>query len=189
MTVRSRLCLYAGMVAALVPQTAFSFDRMCPQHIATPPTGIVSVRTEGMAAGVVRDKGAGRIATGTFKLEGRGVIIGSFVVTAAHVVIPDKVEVMEPFDEHVPLVRVLRREIYVAHAHNPPLWVQVTEVYLNRKDDLAILAISKMDPIPVEPQVTWWQETGAISDRMVKDKCVAVLVPPRHGNERIDYDV
>ena len=79
---------------------AGAFDQACgvlfAPHRATEEAVVVAVQTSGRATGTYMEVQQGmrqwRLAEGDFTLTGRGFIVDQFVVTAAHVVSPAKVD-------------------------------------------------------------------------------------------------
>lgn len=87
---------------------AVAFDKTCGTLLAPHAAAVqavpvvVAVRTSGQATGTYRvvkqSLRQWRLGEGDFTLSGRGVVVGQFVVTAAHVVYPSKVELrLDPY--------------------------------------------------------------------------------------------
>jgi hypothetical protein len=185
----SALNLIGGL--SLVGQ-AVAFDKTCStlsEHStavkATPL--VVSVQTSGRATGtymlVRQEVRQWRLEEGDFTLSGRGFVVGRFVVTAAHVVSPSKVELrLSPYvTTSAEIVSVQQSSVTVGDLHGPGR-VAATIVYLNHRLDLAILRpqAPPQDTFSYPTAVTWWGEgTGETSSLLNTGDCIVALVRAR----------
>jgi hypothetical protein len=155
---------------------------------------VVEVSAVGQATGTYKDNTAPgatrRLVSGQFALSGRGFVVGQFVVTAAHVVYPSKVEYR--IDQHVTstsvVVSVDQTTIYVggtADTGGMPAEI----VHLSHRFDLAILRPEVpllLQSFPYPPAVSWWSEfPGQASSLLRTGDCVIALAAERDANDAI----
>jgi hypothetical protein len=175
--------------------TAAAFDAACG-NMATASSAVVQgfpavveVHSVGRATGTYRDSKLGgatwHLSSGEFMLSGRGVVMGQFVVTAAHVVYPSQVELR--LHEHTltvsSVVNVDQMTVYVSTGAGTER-VRAEIVHLNHRFDLAILRPEVSLGLPAFPyraSVTWWRETaGEASSLLRTGDCVVALTAERN---------
>jgi hypothetical protein len=111
-------------------------------------------------------------------------VVGSFVVTAAHVVYPSKVDLQlhDQGPEQTPLVTLIESVVTVGALQGAG-GVPAEILHINHRFDLAILSPKTATAFPsvLYPLArTWWDELpGASSSLLQAGACVAVMVPRR----------
>jgi Trypsin-like peptidase domain len=181
-----------GLLAVVVQAAAF--DTSCGTLAAGSPDSalqfpaVVAVSASGRATGIEQTwqdgKAQRRLGSGDFALSGRGVVVGQFVVTAAHVVSPEKVVLK--LDEYTtivsPVVAVQKTAVAVGTSTGAG-GIPATIVHLNHEADLAILRPENstwLHPFPYAATATWWREhPGEANSLLGAEDCVITLVPER----------
>jgi len=149
---------------------------------------VVAVSALGRATGIEQTRQDGkpqqRLSSGDFALSGRGVVVGPFVITAAHVVSPEKVVLkLDAYTTIVsPVVAVQQTTVAVGTLTGAG-GIPATIVHLNHEADLAILHPENsalLHPFPYTTAVTWWHEhPGEANSLLGSEDCVVALVPER----------
>jgi len=178
--------------------TTAAFDTSCGTLPAWSPAAagqfpaVVGVRASGRATGVAEMWQGGkvqrRLGSGDFTLTGRGVVVGQFVVTAAHVVYPEKISLA--LDPHTttlsPVVAVQQTTIAVG-ALTETGGVSADIVHLNHEADLAILRPAHpalFQAFPYAAADTWWREhPGEANGLLSEEDCIIALVPERDAHQ------
>jgi hypothetical protein len=171
---------------------AVAFDKTCGALSAAveavPP--VVSVWTNGQATGTYMRVKQGmrqwRLEEGDFTLNGRGFVVGQFVVTAAHVVYPSKIELrLNPYvTTSAEVVAVQQTAVTVGDLRGLGQ-VAAAIVHLNHRLDLAILRpqVPLQGAFPYPTAATWWGEgTGETSSLLDTGDCIVALVRARDAS-------
>jgi V8-like Glu-specific endopeptidase len=174
--------------------TAVAFDTSCGTLPAGSPAtaaqfpAVVAIHASGRATGVTEtwqgNKVQRRLASGDFTLTGRGVVVGQFVVTAAHVVHPEKVALkLDPHTSTVsPVVAVQQTTVSVGSLTDVD-GIPAEILHLNHEADLAILRPANpalFQTFPYAAADTWWREQpGEANSLLNEEDCVMALVPER----------
>lgn len=178
--------------------TAVAFDTSCGTMPAWSPAAaaqfpsVVAIRASGRAMGVTETWQDGkvqrRLASGDFTLTGHGVVVGQFVVTAAHVVYPEKVALaLDQYTTTVsPVVTVQQTTVAVGTSTDTG-GVPADILHLNHEADLAILRPANpalFQAFPYAAADTWWREQpGEANSLLSKEDCVIALVPERDAHQ------
>jgi hypothetical protein len=180
---------------SLVP-SAIAFDKTCGTLSARHATAVevlptvVAIHTSGQATGThgVVHQGVRqwRLEEGEFTLSGRGFVVGQWVVTAAHVVSPSKVELrLDPYTTTTTEVVSIQHTSVVISDLLGTSRVPATIVHLNHRLDLAILHPQGplQEAFPYPTTVTWWSEgTGEASSLLNTGDCIVALVAARDAS-------
>jgi hypothetical protein len=184
-----------GLLA--ITAQAAAFDTSCGTLAAGSPDSalrfpaVVAVSASGRATGIEQTwqdgKAQRRLGSGDFALSGRGVVVGQFVVTAAHVVSPEKVALkLDEYTTIVSQVVAVQQTAIAVGTLTGTGGIPATIVHLNHEADLAILHPENpalLHPFPYAPTATWWREhPGEANSLLGVEDCVMALVPERDAH-------
>jgi hypothetical protein len=188
------VCVLIGVVWVFsLVRPGAAFDTSCQDIPAEPSVlahgfpAVVAVHTTGRATGTYRDlQNSGitwRLGNGEFTITGRGFVVGQFVVTAAHVLYPAKLELRH--EEATTVSQVIAVDQTVIHIGAPAEHggIPAEVVHINHRFDLAILrpqTPALLQSLPYRIAATWWYETpGEVSSVLRTGDCVVAMVPER----------
>jgi Trypsin-like peptidase domain len=178
--------------------TAAAFDTSCGTLPAWSPAAagqfpaVVVVHASGRATGIVETWQGGkvqrRLAHGDFTLTGRGVVVGQFVVTAAHVVYPEKISLaLDPYTTTLSPVVAIQQTTISVGALTEASRVSADLVHLNHEADLAVLRPTHpalFQAFPYAAADTWWREhPGEANSLLSEEDCIIALVPERDAHQ------
>ena len=170
--VHPRVWALSGLWSLVLLGQAVGFDQVCgvlPGWSSAPTaqrSPVVTVHATGRATGTyMAQQEAGprwRLGMGHFTSTGHGVLVGSFVVTAAHVVYPSKVEI--PVHQWgailTPVVSIVESTVTVRVQQEAGA-IPADIVHLNHHADLAILypkTPTAVQPLEYPATETWLPE-------------------------------
>lgn len=181
------LCVLGSVVIAN------AFDTSCgpfPERAAVPAghySPVLAVHTIGQATGAYRETRGHRtgwhIGTGDFRLRGQGIVVGQFIVTAAHVVYPQTVTLLHNQQKTTSLVLAIKETTVHVGAPAQAAGIPAEIVHLSHRYDIAILQPTPHAALQSLEYVSsaTWDRTRLAKGRSLLQPgtCVVALVPGR----------